>query len=94
MQSMVYLKDVVTLSYKQEMCNGCGICLTVCPRKVLRRSNGKVEIAQRDACIECGACQRNCPQGAVTVRAGVGCASALINQLLGRKKAGCVVDNG
>ncbi len=27
MQSMVYLKDVVTLSYKQEMCNGCGYVL-------------------------------------------------------------------
>ena len=70
MQSMVYLKDVVTLAHKPEMCNGCGICLSVCPRRVLQRSNGKVEITQRDACIECGACQRNCPQGAVTVRAG------------------------
>lgn len=94
MRSMVYLKDVVTLTHKPEICNGCGICLTVCPRRVLQRSNGKVEIAQRDACIECGACQRNCPQGAVTVRPGVGCASALISQMLGRKKACCVADNG
>ncbi len=92
MQSMIYLKDVVTLALKPEMCNGCGTCLSVCPRQVLRRSHGKVEIARRDACIECGACQRNCPQGAVTVRAGVGCASALINKMLGRKKACCVVD--
>ena len=89
MQSMVYLKDVVTLAHTEETCNGCGICLTVCPRRVLRRLDGKVGIADRDACIECGACQRNCPQGAVTVRAGVGCATALINEMLNRKKACC-----
>ena len=94
MQSAVYLKDVVTLAHNLEMCNGCGACLSDCPRRELQRSNGKIQVAQRDACIECGACQRNCPQGAVTVRAGVGCASALINQMLGRKKACCVVDNG
>lgn len=88
---MIYLKNVVTLSHKQELCNGCGICLTVCPRRVFQRFNGKVEIAVRDACIECGACQRNCPQGAVTVKAGVGCASALINQMLGRNKVCCDV---
>ncbi|HOD77752.1 MAG TPA: mercury methylation ferredoxin HgcB [Syntrophorhabdus sp.] len=91
---MFYIKNVVTLIHEQEMCNSCGICLTVCPRRVFQRSNRVVEIARRDACIECGACQRNCSQGAVTVRAGVGCASALINRMLGRKKACCVVDNG
>ena len=89
MPAMVYLKDVVTLSYAPEMCNGCGTCLSVCPHRVLRRANGKIEIARRDACIECGACQRNCPQGAVTVNAGVGCATAIINQMLGKNKACC-----
>jgi NAD-dependent dihydropyrimidine dehydrogenase PreA subunit len=93
MRPMVYLKDVVTLTHIPELCNGCGICLSVCPRQVLERLNGKVGIARRDACIECGACQRNCPHGAVTVKAGVGCASALINQMLGKKKACCTVGN-
>ncbi len=92
MRSMVYLRNVVTLAHTPELCTGCGVCLSVCPRQVLRRCNGKVEIARRDACIECGACQHNCPQGAVTVKAGVGCASALINQMLGRKKACCASD--
>ncbi|OPY66471.1 MAG: Ferredoxin [Syntrophorhabdaceae bacterium PtaU1.Bin034] len=92
MQSMLYLKHVVTLAYEPETCNGCGMCLNVCPRGVLRRSNGKIEVATRDACIECGACQLNCPRGVLTVRAGVGCASALINQMLGRKKACCATD--
>ncbi len=89
MRSLLYLRDVVTLSYQPEKCNGCGTCLDVCPRAVLRRSNGKIELATRDACIECGACQRNCPRGALTVTTGVGCAAAVISQMIGRKKARC-----
>ena len=89
MKPMIYLKDVVTLSHHPETCNGCGACLSVCPRQVLRPSQGKIEIARRDACIECGACQRNCPRGALTVNAGVGCATAIINQMLKRKQACC-----
>ncbi len=93
MRPILYLRNVVTLAYEPKMCNGCGACLNVCPREVLRRSDGKIEIATRDACIECGACQRNCPQGALTVRAGVGCASAIINRMLDLKKACCTVED-
>jgi len=89
MGQMVYLKDVVTLKLDEEKCTGCGTCLFVCPHAVLRGTNGKVEIRDRDACMECGACSRNCPAQAVTVRAGVGCATAVINSVLGRKSASC-----
>ena len=44
---------------------------------VLAASNGKIAIADRDACMECGACNRNCPFGAVLVNTGVGCAFAV-----------------
>jgi NAD-dependent dihydropyrimidine dehydrogenase PreA subunit len=94
MRPALYLKDVVTLSYQRELCNGCGTCLDVCPREVLRRSNGKIEVVTKDACMECGACQRNCPRGALTVTTGVGCAAAVINQMIGRKKACCTTGNG
>ncbi len=49
----------------------------------------KVGITTLDACIECGACQQNCPAGALSVRAGVGCAHAVINAALGRTSADC-----
>ncbi len=39
--------------------------------------------------MECGACARNCPAGAVTVKSGVGSAAAIINGMLGRKDNGC-----
>jgi ferredoxin len=89
MKTLTYLKDVVTLALAPDKCTGCGSCLLVCPRSVLNMPNGKVEIFNRDACIECGACQRNCRFGAITVKAGVGCAAAVINSFLGRKSACC-----
>jgi NAD-dependent dihydropyrimidine dehydrogenase PreA subunit len=89
MNQLVYLKDVVTLKLDEEKCVGCGMCLIVCPHAVLRPANGKVEIRDRDACMECGACSQNCPFKAVSVRSGVGCATAVINSALGRKTSSC-----
>jgi NAD-dependent dihydropyrimidine dehydrogenase PreA subunit len=89
MGQSIYLKNVVTLTLDQNKCMGCGTCLLVCPHAVLSPANGKIEIANRDGCMECGACARNCPVEALTVRSGVGCASAVINAKLGRKKACC-----
>lgn len=89
MSRLVYLKDVVTLSFEPEKCLGCGTCLDVCPHGVFVRDNGRVKIRERDACMECGACARNCPSDALNVRSGVGCAVAVINSALGRKSDSC-----
>jgi NAD-dependent dihydropyrimidine dehydrogenase PreA subunit len=89
MGELIYLRDVVTLKLDEEMCVGCGLCLEVCPQAVLARNDGKVRISNRDACMECGACAQNCPAEAVTVRAGVGCAAAVINTALGRTGDSC-----
>jgi len=40
--------------------------------------------------MECGACQLNCPTGAISVESGVGCAAAMIYAALtGKKEATC-----
>lgn len=77
---MKYLKNVVALQLDQDKCTGCGMCLTVCPHRVLGMESGRrrVRIEDRDACMECGACSRNCPAGALSVKAGVGCAYAIV----------------
>ncbi len=89
-----YLKDVVTLKLAAEKCTGCGMCLEVCPHAVFQMNARHVDIRDRDACSECGACSRNCPFGAIAVDAGVGCAAAMINVLLGRTDRPCCGESG
>jgi NAD-dependent dihydropyrimidine dehydrogenase PreA subunit len=82
MKNFQYLKNVVTLKLDESTCIGCGRCLEVCPHQVFAANGKKVRLADRDACMECGACALNCPVSAITVDAGVGCASGLINEWL------------
>jgi ferredoxin len=89
MESLIYLKDVVTLQLDHDNCVGCGMCLIVCPHAVFSMNNGKAMVENRDACMECGACSQNCPAEAVRVQAGVGCAAAVINTALGRESSSC-----
>ncbi|MEI6827979.1 MAG: mercury methylation ferredoxin HgcB [Desulfuromonadales bacterium] len=82
MKNFRYLEHVVTLKLDDFICIGCGRCLEVCPHQVFAANGEKVRLADRDACMECGACALNCPVRAITVDAGVGCASGLINEWL------------
>lgn len=88
---MKYLKNVVTLDLDEDKCTGCGTCLDVCPRGVLAAWDRKIAVHDRDACIECGACQRNCAFEAIRVQTGVGCAQALFTAMLtgGEPVCGC-----
>jgi NAD-dependent dihydropyrimidine dehydrogenase PreA subunit len=87
MNNMIYLRNVVTLKLNEEKCTGCGMCLEVCPHEVFKMNGKHIAVRNRDACMECGACSRNCPVEALSVQAGVGCAAAVINTMLGRKDA-------
>jgi NAD-dependent dihydropyrimidine dehydrogenase PreA subunit len=82
MKGFRYLEDVVTLELDQGACIGCGRCLEVCPHQVFSLAERKASLRDRDACMECGACALNCPVKAITVDAGVGCASGMINEWL------------
>ena len=86
---MKYLKNVVTLQHDSKKCTGCLKCLEVCPHQVFKPLNGKVTIADRDSCMECGACQRNCPFGAIRVEEGVGCAVAIIKGFFSGEEPFC-----
>jgi ferredoxin len=89
MSNLRYLENVVTLELDVEKCIGCGMCAVVCPHGVLEVEERKARIVERDACIECGACAGNCPVEALTVKAGVGCASAIINGWLTGEEPSC-----
>lgn len=86
-----YLKDVTTLTLDTGKCVGCGLCAEVCPHGVMDVADGMARIADKDLCMECGACALNCPADAIAVRAGVGCASAIIKSWFtgGEPTCGC-----
>ena len=74
----IYLKNVTTLKLNSEKCSGCGMCIDVCPHGVFILEEGKAKIIEKDRCMECGACAKNCKLMAIEVKSGVGCAYAII----------------
>jgi formate hydrogenlyase subunit 6/NADH:ubiquinone oxidoreductase subunit I len=87
-----------TLELYPDKCIGCGVCVNVCPHAVfsmtpivrktgsmglsLNTTKSVATLARMEACMECGACQMNCPVDAVRVKSGVGCAAAMIRAAL------------
>ena len=89
MKTMQYLKNTVTLKLDCSLCNGCGICTTVCPHAVFEIKYRKAQIIDIDDCMECGACAMNCQVGAITVKSGVGCVTGIINGILRNSEPSC-----
>src|SRR5665647_1969283 len=94
MKELVYLSDVVTLKLCEETCNGCGMCIKVCPHEVFELSFKKAHIVRKDHCMECGACELNCPVQAIKVNSGVGCAAGIINGILNTSEPTCGCSDG
>ncbi len=86
---MRYLESVVSLEFDDKFCNGCGMCVAVCPHAVFRLEHKRAVLADRGACMECGACAKNCEEGAIRVRAGVGCAAAVLTGMLSGTEPTC-----
>jgi NAD-dependent dihydropyrimidine dehydrogenase PreA subunit len=78
MPGLRYLPNVTTLELDESKCNGCQLCIMVCPHEVFTIKDKRAKIVDKDACMECGACASNCPEDAITVDSGVGCAAAII----------------
>lgn len=49
---------------KQDLCTGCGVCVTECPVEAISLTDGKAMLDEK-ACIRCGHCHNVCPQEAV-----------------------------
>ena len=63
------------LTFKEELCKGCGLCVNACPKKILalsttrlnHKGHAPVEILNQDDCIGCAFCATMCPDCVITV---------------------------
>ena len=63
------------LTFKTDLCKGCGLCVEVCPKKILiiskdkinKKGHSPVEITDQDKCIGCAFCATMCPDCIITV---------------------------
>ena len=80
-----------TLSLNSDKCTGCGRCIEVCPHEVFELENRKARVKDIGACMECGACMKNCSFAAITVDTGTGCAQAILasGKKGGKVECGC-----
>ncbi|WP_073612885.1 mercury methylation ferredoxin HgcB [Desulfopila aestuarii] len=86
MKDFRYLEETIQLRLDENLCTGCGNCVTVCPHRVFTMQDHKAKIDDRGGCMECGACSLNCPVAAIFVNPdeGCGCATLLIHSWLQR----------
>ncbi len=58
-------------SYKEDLCNGCGLCIDDCPMEVfvLDKTTGKAKVAYPEDCWECNGfcCENECPTDAIEI---------------------------
>ena len=50
-----------------ELCNGCGRCVTPCAEQAIELVNGKARVMREELCDGAGFCLAVCPTGALTI---------------------------
>jgi len=51
----------------EELCNGCGLCVTPCAEGAIEIVNGKARVIREELCDGAGSCLAVCPTGALIV---------------------------
>lgn len=63
------------VTFDTDRCKGCGLCVTVCPKKIVALAAEKInakgyhpaEVTDSSACIGCAFCAKMCPDCVITV---------------------------
>ncbi len=63
------------VTFKTDICKGCGLCVAACPKQILGISQTKInkkghypaECLEPEACIGCASCAMMCPDCVITV---------------------------
>jgi 2-oxoglutarate ferredoxin oxidoreductase subunit delta len=60
--------------FNVERCKGCELCMSVCPKKIIRMADrynsqgfSPAEVVDQDQCIGCAFCARMCPDVVIEV---------------------------
>ncbi|MCF6462309.1 4Fe-4S dicluster domain-containing protein [Clostridium sp. Cult1] len=70
---MAKVKGKVT--FQEDLCKGCGLCVSVCPVKIISLNTDRINakgyhpaiIDEMDKCIACASCATMCPDLVITV---------------------------
>ena len=55
------------ISIDENLCNGCGLCVSACHEGALQMVNGKARLVSESYCDGLGACLPECPAGAIKI---------------------------
>lgn len=63
------------VTFRDERCKGCGLCIEVCPKKIIRQSSERLnskgyypaEVVEMEKCIGCAFCAVICPDCVIEV---------------------------
>ena len=62
------------VTFNTDLCKGCGLCVTACPKKIVQLSSGlnkrgyhPAEVTEQDKCIGCAFCATMCPDCVIKV---------------------------
>lgn len=51
----------------QDRCKGCGKCVSICPKSLIKVVDRKAVVAEPDRCDGLAGCIHRCPEGAITI---------------------------
>ena len=63
------------ITIDENVCKGCGLCVTACPKKIVLINRAKINekgynpaiVEEIEKCIACAMCAIMCPDSAITV---------------------------
>ena len=63
------------VTFNENLCKGCGLCVDACPKKLIRLAPDKInkkghhpaEITKQEDCVGCAFCAQMCPDCVIKV---------------------------
>lgn len=67
--------NMAKVTFNEDLCKGCELCTTVCPKKIVVMATDRLnikgfhpaQVVEQDKCIGCKFCATICPDVVITV---------------------------